>query len=311
MSALTLENQKLSGSAGSSGATDAAGGGPRANRGRQRGPRRPLWVRILLILAVLGTIAMFLVPLYWLFSSSLKPHGQIYSWPLQWIPTSLTLENFTEAWNSAPFDRFFVNSIITTAVGTFLELSLAVLCAYAFVFVDFRFKKIAFALIIASMMLPGHVTLIVNYITVANLGWLNSYAGIILPGIASAFAMFLLYQFMRTIDKDILQAAEIDGAGHLRRMVLIVVPLSSPMILTATLIVMVGKWNEYVWPLIVTSTADMRTLPIGLLFLRSQEGYSNWGVIMAGAVFVSLPMLILFFLAQKRIIGGLAAGALK
>ncbi|MGP9536549.1 carbohydrate ABC transporter permease [Brachybacterium sp. AOP43-C2-M15] len=281
------------------------------NRGRERGPRRPRWMTALLFAAVLGTIGIFLVPLYWLFSSALKPRQDIYSWPLQWIPTELTLENFVVAWTSAPFDRFFVNSIVTTGVGTALEISLAVLCAYAFVFVEFRFKKAAFVLIIASMMLPGHVTLIVNYLTVANLGWLNSYAGIILPGVASAFAMFLLFQSMRTIDEDILQAAEIDGAGHLRRMLTIVVPLSSPMILTATLIVMVGKWNEYVWPLIVTSTTDMRTLPIGLLFLRSQEGYSNWGAIMAGAVFVSLPMLLLFFLAQRRIIGGLAAGAMK
>lgn len=281
------------------------------NRGRARGPQRPPWKTGLMIGGVLATIAVFLVPLYWLFSSALKPHQDIYTWPLQWIPLEATFENFTEAWDSAPFDRFFLNSIITTGVGTLLEITLAILCAYAFVFVDFRFKKIAFVLIIGSLMLPGHVTLIVNYITVANLGWLNSYAGIILPGIASAFAMFLLFQYMRTIDRDILQAAEIDGAGHIRRMLTIVVPLSSPMILTATLIVMVGKWNEYVWPLIVTSTADMRTLPIGLLFLRSQEGYSNWGVIMAGAVFVSLPMLILFFLAQKRIIGGLAAGAMK
>ena len=281
------------------------------NTGRRRGPRRRPWATALLIAGVLATIAVFAVPLYWLFSSALKPRQDIYSWPLQWLPRELTFDNFVAAWNAAPFDRFFLNSIITTGVGTVLELTLAILCAYAFVFVDFRFKKIAFVLIIGSMMLPGHVTLIVNYMTVANLGWLNSYAGIILPGIASAFAMFLLFQYMRTIDKDILQAAEIDGAGHLRRMVTIVVPLSSPMILTATLIVMIGKWNEYVWPLIVTSTADMRTLPIGLLFLRSQEGYSNWGVIMAGAVFVSLPMLILFFLAQKRIIGGLAAGAMK
>lgn len=301
MSTLTADKDALAG---------AAEPAPR-NRGRDRGPRRPLWKTGLLIAAVIATIGVFLVPLFWLFSSSLKPHQDIYSWPLQWIPRELTFENFTAAWNSAPFDRFFVNSIVTTGVGTLLELSLAILCAYAFVFVDFKFKKIAFVLIIGSLMLPGHVTLIVNYITVANLGWLNSYAGLILPGIASAFAMFLLFQYMRTIDKDILQAAEIDGAGHIRRMLTIVVPLSSPMILTATLIVMVGKWNEYVWPLIVTSTADMRTLPIGLLFLRSQEGYSNWGVIMAGAVFVSLPMLILFFLAQKRIIGGLAAGAMK
>lgn len=301
MSTLTADKDALAG---------AAERAPR-NRGRDRGPRRPLWKTGLLIAAVIATIGVFLVPLFWLFSSSLKPHQDIYSWPLQWIPRELTFENFTAAWNSAPFDRFFVNSIVTTGVGTLLELSLAILCAYAFVFVDFKFKKIAFVLIIGSLMLPGHVTLIVNYITVANLGWLNTYAGLILPGIASAFAMFLLFQYMRTIDKDILQAAEIDGAGHIRRMLTIVVPLSSPMILTATLIVMVGKWNEYVWPLIVTSTADMRTLPIGLLFLRSQEGYSNWGVIMAGAVFVSLPMLILFFLAQKRIIGGLAAGAMK
>ena len=281
------------------------------NTGRRRGPRRPAWATALLVLGVLATIAVFLVPLYWLFSSALKPHQDIYTWPLRWFPGELTFENFVGAWESAAFDRFFLNSIITTGVGTVLEIVLAILCAYAFVFVEFRFKKIVFGLIVASLMLPGHVTLIVNYITVANLGWLNTYAGIILPGIASAFAMFLIYQYMRTIDKDILQAAEIDGAGHIRRMLTIVVPLSSPMILTATLIVMVGKWNEYVWPLIVTSTEDMRTLPIGLLFLRSQEGYSNWGVIMAGAVFVSLPMLILFFLAQKRIIGGLAAGAMK
>ena len=250
------------------------------NTGRRRGPRRRPWATALLIAGVLATIAVFAVPLYWLFSSALKPRQDIYSWPLQWLPRELTFDNFVAAWNAAPFDRFFLNSIVTTGVGTVLELTLAILCAYAFVFVDFRFKKIAFVLIIGSMMLPGHVTLIVNYMTVANLGWLNSYAGIILPGIASAFAMFLLFQYMRTIDKDILQAAEIDGAGHIRRMLTIVVPLSSPMILTATLIVMVGKWNEYVWPLIVTSTTDMRTLPIGLLFLRSQEGYSNWGVIM-------------------------------
>jgi multiple sugar transport system permease protein/sn-glycerol 3-phosphate transport system permease protein len=301
MSTLTVDKDQIA---------DAVGPSPR-NKGRNRGPRRPAWKTGLLFAGVLATIAVFFVPLYWLFSSALKPHQDIYSWPLTWIPRELTFSNFVEAWNSAPFDRFFLNSIITTGVGTFLEISLAILCAYAFVFVDFKFKKIAFVLIIGSLMLPGHVTLIVNYITVANLGWLNTYAGLILPGIASAFAMFLLFQYMRTIDKDILQAAEIDGAGHIRRMLTIVTPLSTPMILTATLIVMVGKWNEYVWPLIVTSTADMRTLPIGLLFLRSQEGYSNWGVIMAGAVFVSLPMLILFFLAQKRIIGGLAAGAMK
>src|SRR5699024_5632793 len=166
-----------------------------------------------------------------------------------------------------------------------------------------------FLFLIGSMMLPGHVTLIVNYITIGNLGWLNTHIGLFLPGIGSAFAMFLLYQHMRTIDPAMLQAAEVDGAGHMRRLFQIVVPLSGPMILTATLIVLIGKWNEYVWPLISTTTANMRTLPIGLLFLRSQEGYTNWGALLAGTVIAAAPMMIIFFLAQKRIIGGLGAGA--
>ena len=261
--------------------------------------------------AILAASLLFVVPLYWLLTSAVKSNADIYTWPLRWIPSSLELDNFSDAWNAAPFDRFFLNSLITTVVGTALEIVLAVMSAYAFAFVPFRFKRILFGLVIGSLMLPGHVTLIVNYITVANLGWLNTYQGLILPGIGSAFAMFLLYQHMRTLDPEILQAAELDGAGHLRRMILIVLPLTAPMLLTATLIVLIGKWNEYVWPLIVTSTADMRTLPIGLLFLRSQEGYSDWGALLAGTVMASAPMLILFFLAQKRIIGGLAAGAMK
>ena len=160
-------------------------------------------------------------------------------------------------------------------------------------------------------MRPGHITLLVNYITVSNLGWLNTYQGLILPGIGSAFAMFLLYQQMRQVPSELTDAAMVDGAGHFRRMVTVVIPICRPMILTATLIVLIAKWNDFVWPLIVTSTADMRTLPIGLMFLRSQEGYDSWGPVMAGTVIVALPMLAGVFLAQRRIIGGLTAGALK
>ena len=168
-----------------------------------------------------------------------------------------------------------------------------------------------FVLILGSLMLPGHVTLLVNYITVANLGWLNTYAGLILPGMGSAFAMFLVYQQMRTVSSELIDAAVMDGAGHLRRMTTIVIPLCTPMIVTGTLIVLISKWNDFIWPLIVTSTVDMRTLPIGLQFLRSQEGYTNWGAIMAGAVMVAAPMLLVFFVGQRRIIGGIAAGAVK
>ena len=247
------------------------------NTGRRRGPRRRPWATTLLIAGVLATIAVFAVPLYWLFSSALKPRQDIYSWPLQWLPRELTFDNFVAAWNAAPFDRFFLNSIITTGVGTVLELTLAILCAYAFVFVDFRFKKIAFVLIIGSMMLPGHVTLIVNYMTVANLGWLNSYAGIILPGIASAFAMFPLFQYARSTRhpagrRDRRGRAHPPHAHDRGAAVQSDDPHRDPDRDAREV-------EQYV-------AADRHLHhghahpPIGLLFLRSQEGY-NWGAIMA------------------------------
>ncbi|ACQ79784.1 binding-protein-dependent transport systems inner membrane component [Beutenbergia cavernae DSM 12333] len=273
--------------------------------------RRPLAVRLALYVLLALTLTVFVLPLVWLFTSAVKPEHDIYVYPLQWIPTALELANFSDAWTAAPFDRFFLNSLITTVSGTTLEVGLAVLSAYAFAFVRFRWKTPLFLLMLGSMMLPGHVTLLVNYITVGNLGWLNTYLGIVLPGIGSAFAMFLIYQQMRRVSDEVVDAAKLDGAGHLRRMWSVVIPMSRPMILTGTLIVMFAKWNDYVWPLIVTSTVDMRTLPIGLMFLRSQEGYTNWGAIMAGTVMVALPMLLIFFVAQRRIIGGLAAGATK
>lgn len=285
--------------------------GTRPGTDRRNAPRRSRPVAVVLYILLGFVFAVFAVPIYWLFSSSLKPENEIYTWPLTWIPSGLEWNNFADAWTSAPFGAFLKNSIITTVAGTGLEIAVALLSAYAFAFVRFRGKMLVFAVMVGSLMLPGHITLLVNYITVAGLGWLNTYQGLILPGIGSAFAMFLIYQQMRQVPGELVDAAKIDGAGHIRRMWNVVAPICQPMILTATLIVMIGKWNDFVWPLIVTSTADMRTLPIGLMFLRSQEGYDSWGPVMAGTVIVAAPMLIVFFLAQRRIIGGIVSGALK
>ena len=278
---------------------------------RRPGRRRTLLTTSLLYAALALVIVLFALPVYWLFSSAFKPNSEIYSYPLQWIPTSFDFGNFVEAWNAVPFDRFYLNSLITTGVGTVLEIGVAILCAYAFAWVEFRWKTPVFLFLVGSMMLPGHITLIVNYITIGNLDWINTYQGIILPGIGSAFAMFLLYQQMRQVPRELIDAATMDGAGHMRRLISVVLPVCKPMLLTATLIVLIGKWNEFIWPLIVTTTAEMRTLPIGLVYLREQEGTVAWGNIMAGTVLVSLPMLIIFFLAQRKIIGGLTSGALK
>lgn len=198
--------------------------GIRAPRERRAAKQHSRGVAIALYILLGFVFAVFAVPIYWLFSSSLKPESEIYTFPLTWIPSSLEWGNFADAWTSAPFGAFMRNSIITTVVGTALEIGVALLSACAFSFVRFRGKMVIFAVMVGSLMLPGHITLLVNYITVAQLGWLNTYQGLILPGIGSAFAMFLIYQQMRQVPGELVDAAKIDGAGHARRMWNVVAP---------------------------------------------------------------------------------------
>jgi multiple sugar transport system permease protein/sn-glycerol 3-phosphate transport system permease protein len=267
--------------------------------------------RILLYAALVLIAAVFIMPLYWLFSSAVKPSGEIYRFPLQWIPRHLHWSNFTNAWHDAPFGSFFINSIVVTLIGTAIKMVLATGSAYAFTFLPFPFKRVFFALILGTLMTPGTITLLTNYLTASDLGWVDTYAGLIVPGAGSAFGMFLLRQQMKSLPREVFEAAQMDGAGHLRILVRMVIPMSRPMMITVTLISVIEVWNDFIWPLIITTTTQMRTLPIGLLYLKSQEGYNDWGAIMAGTVMVAAPMLILFLLAQRYIVAGFSGGAVK
>ena len=261
------------------------------------------------LLAVVGIIMAG--PLYWLVSSSLKPTGDIYTFPPAWWPSQIRWQNFVDAWRSAPFGDFYVNSVVTTTAGAALEVANAILTAYAFVFLRFPFKRLLFAVLLGALMVPGHVTLLPNYLTVADLGWINTYQGIVIPGAGSAFAAFLLRQHMLTLPDEVIDAARMDGAGHLRRLWSVVLPLSRPMLVTVAVVSLVSKWNEFIWPLIVTNTDKMRTLPVGLLMIKNSEGYVNWGAVMAATVFVVLPVLVVFLVAQRYIVAGLTQGAVK
>jgi len=276
-----------------------------------RPQRTPRPARALQYVLLLGVAAVFLGPLYWLLTTALKAPDEIYQFPPAWWPSTLTWGNFGLAWDAAPFDRFFLNSTIATVAGTALKVANAVLTAYAFVYLRFPFKNALFLAILGAMMVPGHVTLLPNYLTVATLGWINTYAGLIIPGIGSAFATFLMRQHFRTLPREVTDAASVDGAGHLRTLWQVVLPMSRPMLVTVVVITAVEEWNNFVWPLIVTNTAEMRTLPVGLLILKDQEGLQNWGTIMAGTLIVLLPMLVIFFVAQRWIVGGITAGAVK
>ncbi|MGW0177302.1 carbohydrate ABC transporter permease [Rhodococcus sp. NPDC003322] len=263
----------------------------------------------LLVLIVVGLL--FLIPFYWMFSSAFKPEDEIYRWPLQWIPSELVLDHFRRAWDAVPFGQIFVNSVIVTACGATLKVLLAVFSAYAFAFLSFPFKRVIFLAVLGALMVPGHVTLLMNYITIGNLGLINTYAGIFLPGLASAFGTFLLRQHFLALPKEVLEAAELDGCGHLRRLTRFVLPMSKPAVVTVALIAVIDEWNDFIWPLLVTNSLQMRTLPIGLMFLKESEGVDQWGPIMAGTVLVVLPMLLLFLFAQRYIIAGLAGAAVK
>lgn len=286
--------------------TAAEPGSTPAGRRRKITPGR---VINYVLLVIVGLI--FLIPLYWLVTAALKPSTDIYSWPLTFFPRSLELGNFVQAWASAPFGRYLVNSAIITLGGAALKLVLAVLTAYAFAYLPFPGKKVLFLLMLGALMVPGHVTLLINFITVGRLGLVNSYLGIILPGVASAFGTFLLRQHFLTLPSEVLEAAELDGAGHVRRLVNFVIPMARPAVITVALLALIDEWNGFIWPLIATNSDEMRTLPIGLLFLKANEGVDNWGAIMAGTIFVVTPMLILFLFARRYIVSGLAGASIS
>jgi sn-glycerol 3-phosphate transport system permease protein len=263
---------------------------------------------MLLMVLIIGA------PLLWMLSGSLRTTREIYAVPPVWIPAAPRWENFVDAWNAAPFDRFYINTIITTIGGTGLELINATLTAYALAFLSFPKKNWVFLGLLLALMVPSQVTILPNYITLANVAgqsWINTYQGIILPGAAVAFGTFLLRQAFLGLPREVLDAARVDGCGHLRLLWDMVVPMSQPVLVTFGLISLVAKWNYYLWPLIITTTQNMRTLTVGITYLFDQEGNTQWGVVMAGAIFVILPLLIIYVFAQKYIISGLTAGATK
>jgi sn-glycerol 3-phosphate transport system permease protein len=271
-----------------------------------------------------GYLAMALVvlviglPVWWMLSGSLKTSQEIYTFPPDWIPRNPRWSNFKDAWQSAPFDRFYLNSIITTVAGSALEVTNATLSAYALAYLRFPFKNVVFALLLAALMIPSQVTILPNYVffgsTVYDLigeSWVNTYQAIILPGASVAFGTFLMRQSFLGLPREVLDAAKVDGAGHLRTLWDVVLPMARPVLVTFGLISVVAKWNDYLWPLVITQTENMRTLTVGISSFFDQEGNTDWGVVMAASVFVIFPLLVVFVFVQRFIIEGLTAGATK
>ena len=207
--------------------------------------------------------------------------------PPVWIPQQLLFSNYVEVWNAAPFGTFYINSIITTFSGLILEVIIGSLSAYAFARIEFPHRDTLFLVVLATMMIPGEIALVPNFITLKNLDWINTYQGMVIPYVSSAFGCFLLRQAFLGLSQDFFDAAKIDGAGHLRIFFNIAMPMVRPVVATFALFLFISKWNAYLWPLIVTNTWSMRTLPIGLVMVREAEGTNlGWQHHMAASLFV-------------------------
>ena len=278
-------------------------------------PRRP--GRAGLGWRIVGYVAMVLVvlivgaPLYWMLTAAFKTNAEIYIAPPVWIPEHPILTNFSSAWNAAPFGRFYVNSIVVTAVTALAKMTNAVLCGYAFAYLRFPRKNALFILVLCALMIPEEVTILPNYLTVARMHWVNTYWGLLIPTFGSAFGTFLMRQSFMALPREVLEAAEVDGASHWDRLWQVVLPMSRPVLATLLLLTVVQRWNDFLWPLIVTNSAVMRTLPVGVFTLFQQEGQTDWGTVMAGTILVVTPVLLLYLWAQRYIVEGIAAGAVK
>jgi sn-glycerol 3-phosphate transport system permease protein len=259
--------------------------------------------------AVVLTVLVMSVPMIWMVLASFKTEAELSTLPLQWLPGSFNLDNYREAATTIPIGRMFLNSILLTVLGAGLKVLLGLCCAYALVFVDIPFKKFAFALVLFTLLIPAQITIIPNYTLVASLGWLNTYQGILVPGLASAFGTFLFRQHFLALPGAVLEAAEMDGAGHWRRLWRFVVPMSVPTIVAVALVSLVSEWNEYLWPRLVTDDTDTMPLPVGLTLLQNIDGMNNWGVLMAATVIVTTPIVVGFLILQRRLVAGFTAGA--
>lgn len=270
---------------------------------------RPL--RNSLIYLVLGLLSLFILyPLLYTFLSVLMTPEEASQYPPKLIPSSLYVGSLETVIGLIPVGRFIGNSLIISTIVMLGQLVTASLAAYAFAFIRFRGKALWFAVFLSTMMIPWEVTMIPNFLLIRSWNWLDTYPGLVVPFLASAFGMFLLRQFYLQLPKELFEAARIDGCGHYRYFASVVLPLSRPGLATLAVYVFLNTWNMYLWPLLITNTPEMRTVQIGVSMLQFEE-FTAWNLVLAGVALVLLPSLVLIVLGLKQLVRGLTAGAVK
>lgn len=268
------------------------------------GNRKKMLRLINFVLLAAGSL-MILSPLWWMFSTSLKTMAEVMSFPPTFFPESWNWSNYIRTWEAAPFTQYTINTLVITTlvvIGNVLSNSFI---AYGFAKIPFRGRNVLFAIVLATMMIPGFVTLIPQYVLFAKLGWVNTYYPLIVPAFfGSAFNIFLLRQFYMTIPNELIEAAKMEGASHFYIWRKIGLPLTKPAIATVAIFSFNGAWNDFLGPLLYLNDENLYTLQIGLQVFKGQLN-TQWNYLMAGSLLVLLPVIIIFFFFQKYFIQGI------
>ncbi|MBE0008529.1 MULTISPECIES: carbohydrate ABC transporter permease [unclassified Arthrobacter] len=281
---------------------------PRERRRRTPMQQRPrLWLYVVL---GLGMIAM-IMPFVWMILGSFKTTAEIRQYPLNFWPLEPTLDNYTELFVRLDFATFFTNSLVVAVFVTAGNIVFSSMVGYALAKLDFAGKKVLFMLVLGTLMVPGVVTFVPLFVLTANLGLVNSYPGLILPFLIAPLGVFLMRQFMLSLPDDLIEAARIDGASEWRIFLRVIMPLCGPAVATLTILTFLASWNNFLWPLVVATSEDRYTLPVALALYSVGQNAAEYGLMMAGAVVVVLPILLIFVLLQKYFVQGIALTGIK
>jgi multiple sugar transport system permease protein len=266
---------------------------------------------LLYTVVTLGFVAV-ITPFVWMILGSFKGQGELLRVPPTWWPETATLDNYRTLFGKGLFPRSFANSVFVAVVITVANVTFCSMVGYALAKLKFRGKNLVFALVMATLMVPGMVTLVPLFVLVANLGMVDTYPGLILPFLVTPFGVFLMRQFIVGLPDDLLDAGRIDGAGELRIFRQIILPLCGPGLATLGILTFLGSWNSFLWPLVVAQNQEHYTLPVALaLFSKDQQVIPNYGLLLAGATVVVVPVLIVFLIFQRRFIEGIASTGIK
>ncbi len=275
-------------------------GGPRRERGTW-------WIYVLLVIGLILLVGPFL----WMLLGSFKTTGELRSVPPTWWPEDPTLANYEDLFSRLNFLGYFFNSTVVAAAVTAGNVVFCSMLGYALTKLNFPGKRVLFAVVLGTLMVPGIVTFMPLFVLAANIGLVNTHAGLILPFLAGAFGVFLMRQFIGGIPDELLDAARVDGAGEHYIFWRIVMPLCGPAIATLTILTFLGSWNSFLWPLVVATSDSMYTLPVAIALFATGQQETNIALLMAGSVVVIVPVLIVFILLQRHFTQGIAMTGFK